>query len=87
MSNKNNQTERLIDSFGNIDDDIIDKALNYKKKIIPWKKYISVAACVAVVVASVGTWINYSNKKDSVSGVMKDGVSKNDGLNVENASG
>ena len=87
MSNKNNQTERLIDSFGNIDDDIIDKALNYKKKIIPWKKYISVAACVAVVVASVGTWINYSNKKDSVSGVMKDGVSNNDGLKVENASG
>ena len=59
----NNKNERLIDSFGNIDDDIIESSLNYKKTITPWKKYVSIAACFAFVVVSVGIgWMFFGNK-------------------------
>lgn len=66
MNKKDNKFNSFIDGMSFIDDDIIESAINSKKskKIIPWKKIISLSACFAVVAIGVFSWMKFSVLKD-----------------------
>ncbi len=45
---------KLYSAINNIDDDLIENAANISiKKVIPFKRYISIAACLAVIFGAV----------------------------------
>lgn len=73
MNNDNKKLNQLAEELGNIDEDMLYEALNYenRKKILPFRKILSIAAILAV---TLGIGICVKFVKQNPSGVTSENV-------------
>ncbi len=88
MNNDNKNEFSLLDEIGNIDEDMLQSAKNYKKskKAFPFKKALSIAAALTVAIG-IGFCIKFTNQNpDRIMSEITANSSEDKSSTVENES-
>ena len=82
MNNENKKLNQLAEEIGNIDEDMLQEALNYenKKKILPLGKILSIAAILTITLG-IGICIKFANQNPS--GIISENVVDNSATSFE----
>ena len=79
--NNREKSEKFLEELGNIDDKLLEEAMNYKKKKISIKKIVAAAACVALMIGTIplishfaGTPAGTGTTGDVVQGTTGDNI-------------
>ena len=79
------KSEKLLDAIGMVGDDLIDEARAPQKKVIQWKHWTAIAACLAVLIGILAIAKPFSQTEPNItgSGVLQSNPNNTDDTTID----